>query len=376
MRYGTADEAGMLKERLDIAKSLTRKWVDQEILNSAVILAARRGVIVLHEAFGKINYKPDSPPAELDTLCSMACIVKPVIATALMCLVEDGLVGLANPIVDYIPEFIGEGKDKVLVRQLLTNTSGIIWTNKFGDILSTKIEKGEIPTCEPTQDPTTNLILLLTYGIPLSYPPGKEMRYSDVNFYLAGEIVRRVSGKSFDSFIRERIFDKLGMKDSYYYRMPEHVINRVARRSPKLRFQKENEDDYIPLWTTTTTMDMAIFTQMFLNKGLYGDKRITSPPSVYEMTHNQIPGVPAKYGDEFFPEANWCYGWAMARQWFDEGSMHSPKAFGHGGYGTVYLWGDPEYDLVGAFFTTSNKTEKRYMEHGSFVNVVMSAIDD
>ena len=56
--------------------------------------------------------------------------------------------------------------------------------------------------------------------------------------------------------------------------------------------------------------------------------------------------------------------------------MHSPKAFGHGGWGAVYLWGDPEYDLVGAFFAASNNAERGYREHGLFVNVVMSAIDD
>lgn len=372
LRYGTAEEAGMLQERLDIAKNLTKKWVDQDILNSAVILVARHGVVVLHEAFGKINYKPDSPSAELDTLYLMSSLVKPVTATALMCLVEDGLVGLIHPVVDYIPEFVGEGKDKVLVRQLLTHTSGID-NEEVSKHIESKRGKVEIPPCEPTQHPKINENLFLMYDAPLSCTVGKEMRYSDWGYGLIDEIVRRVSGKSIDSFIRERIFDKLGMKDSYY-RIPDYVRNRVARCSVKL--VGENAEEWIPLDFTTTTMDMAIFMQTFLNRGIYGENRILCSSSVYEMTHNQIPGISARWGDEFFPEANWCYGWAISRQWFDEGSMHSSKAFGHGGWGTCYLWGDPDYDLVGAFFTTSNNAERSYREPGLFVNVVMSAIND
>ena len=329
LRYGTAEEAGMLPDRLDIAKQLTEKWVDQDILNSAVVLVARHGVIVLHEAFGKINYKPDSPPAELDTLYLMASLGKPVIATALMCLVEDGLIRLDDPVVDYIPEFIGEGKDKVLVKQLLTHTSGIS-DEDFNKHAESKRGKVEIPPCEPTQHPKINENLFLRYDAPLSYATGKEMRYSSWGYSLIGEIVRRISGKPLDSFIEERIFDKLGMKDSHW-RTPNHVMNRVARRSVKLI--GENEEEFIPLCFATTTMDMAIFMQMFVNKGIYSENRILCSSSVFEMTRNQIPGIGARYGDEIFPEANWSYGWGMSRQWFDEGVMHSPKAFGHGGWG-------------------------------------------
>ncbi|HGJ65742.1 TPA: class A beta-lactamase-related serine hydrolase [bacterium] len=377
LRYGTAEEAGMLQERLDIAKNLTKKWVDQDILNSAVHLVARHGIIVLHEAFGKVTYEPDSSLAELDTIYLMTSLTKPVTAASLMCLVEDGLVGINHPVVDYIPEFVGDGKDKVLVRQLLTHTSGIT-DEDTGKYIESKRGKVEIPTCEPTQHPQLNEFYFLMYDVPLSFPTGKEMQYADWNYNLIGEIVRRVSGKSLESFTRERIFVKLGMNNSYF-EPPNEIKSRIA--IPINMFPPDSIEGVTNLPSgccglITTAMDMAIFTRMFLNKGMYGDKRIISPPSVYEMTHNQIPGIPAKYGDEYFPEANWSYGWGMARGWFDGGVMHSPKAFSHGGWGTCYLWGDPEYNLVGAFFATSNNAERGYREHGLFVNVVMSAIDD
>jgi CubicO group peptidase (beta-lactamase class C family) len=372
LKYGTAEEAGMSQERLDIAKHLTKKWIDQDILNSAVILAARYGVIVLHESFGKLTYEPDSPLAGLDTLYLMASLTKPVTATTLMCLVEDGLVGICHPVVDYIPEFIGEGKNKVLIKHLLTHTSGIGGGDVYKHIES-KRGKVEIPHCEPTQHPQLNEDFFLMYDAPLSYATGKEMQYDGWNYSLIGEIIRRVSGKSLGDFTKERVFDKLGMKDSYYGIPSDNRRNRVAKASTKLVPTEWNED-LLPngrVGLVSTVMDMAIFTQMFLNKGAYGDEKVLCPSSVYE-----IPGIGARYGEEFFSEANWSYGWSMSRYWFDEGSMHSPKSFGHGGWGTVYLWGDPEYDLVGAFFATSNNAERSYREHGLFVNVVMSAIDD
>ncbi len=374
LRYGTPGEAGMLPDRLDIAKQLTEKWVNQGILNSAVTLVARHGVIVLHEAFGKVTYEPDSSLAELDTLYLMTSLTKPVTATALICLVEDGLVGLNCPVVDYIPEFVGEGKDKVLMRQLLTHTSGID-DEDVGKHVESKRGKVEIPPCEPTQHPKLNERFFLMYDVPLSYTPGKEMRYADRNYDLIGEIIRRVSKNSLDSFARERIFDRLGMNNSYFAPSGS-VKHRIAIPStdilPSFNLNAMTPSGCCGL--ATTAMDMAMFTQMFLNKGVYGDKRIISPPSAYEMTINQIPGISATWGDDFFPEANWSYGWAVDKDWWDSGSLQSSKTFWHGGWGTCYLWGDPVYDIVGAFFATSNN-KRGYTESGLFTNTVMSAIE-
>lgn len=376
LKAGMPEEAGMLSERLQIAKDLTQKWIDQGTLNSAVILLARHGVVVLHEAYGKVTYEPDPPSAELDTLYLMTSLTKPVTAASLMCLVEDGLVGLNHPVVDYIPEFTGEGKDKVLVRQLLTHTSGLVDDDVY-KYIGDKRGKVDIPPCEPTQHPRLNESYYLMHDIPLSFTTGKEMQYADWNYNLIGEIIRRISKKSLESFTKERIFDKLGMKNSYF-ETPQELKNRIA--IPSNMFTPKIIEEIIELPTgsgglVTTAMDMSVFTQMFLNKGIYGDKKIISPPSAYEMTINQIPGISARWGDEFFPEANWGYGWAVDKGWWDSGSLQSSKTFWHGGWGTCYLWGDPVYDIVGAFFATSNN-ERGYMESGLFTNAVMSAIDD
>src|SRR5438067_1849084 len=118
LRYGNPEEAGMSAQQIQRVRELARSWVEQDVTPALVVLAARRGVILLHEAFGRLRPGRDSPPVELDTIFPLASIAKPITATAVMCLVEDGLVGLNRPVVDYIPEFTGEGKHHVMVHHL------------------------------------------------------------------------------------------------------------------------------------------------------------------------------------------------------------------------------------------------------------------
>jgi CubicO group peptidase (beta-lactamase class C family) len=107
----------------------------------------------------------------------------------------------------------------------------------------------------------------------------------------------------------------------------------------------------------STAMDMAVFGQMFLNRGSYGEARILCPASVAEMTRNQIPGIRAQYKGLVFPEASWGYGWSTR-----EGknsvayaeTLQSQRAFSHSGAGGVFLWVDPAYDLVGACFSVQS----------------------
>ena len=131
----------------------------------------------------------------------------------------------------------------------------------------------------------------------------------------------------------------------------------------------------------STATEMAIFGQMFLNRGSYGEVRILSPAAVAEMTRNQIPGVSAQHRGEFFPEASWGFGWGIhgnkrARQ---DGSLHSPQAFDHYGAGGVFLWVDPVYEIVGVYFqvTLERIDDIRFKScYDLFMNVVTAAVVD
>jgi CubicO group peptidase (beta-lactamase class C family) len=128
-------------------------------------------------------------------------------------------------------------------------------------------------------------------------------------------------------------------------------------------------------------MDMAIFGQMFLNRGSYGEVSILSPAAVAEMTRNQIPGVSAQYRGEFFPEASWGFGWGIhgKNRALIGGSLHSPQAFAQHGAGGVYFWVDPVYEIVGVYFSVVLEIidDTRPNEcYDLFTNAVTAAVVD
>jgi CubicO group peptidase (beta-lactamase class C family) len=340
--------------------------VAQGITSALVILVARRGVIVLHEAFGRLTPDEDSPLLTRDTIYPMSSITKSITATAIMILVEEGLLGLNRPVSDYIPEFRGDGKPAVMVHHLLTHTSGL--RDEDVDAHAEK-QRGSaaIPPSETTQHPVIHEHLFLRYDAPLWKPPGVEMSYGNYGYNLLGEIVRRVSGKALADFARERIFAPLGMEDTSYI-VPDSVKYRIVKRPANAPFATmpapryglgTREHQEIPLASSgvySTAMDMAIFGQLFLNRGRYGDVRILSPASVAEMTRDQIPGISAVYFDAVFPEASWGLGWEVhgnRKAMYYDGTLKSPAAFGHGGIGSVYMWVDPVYDIVGVYFSVT-----------------------
>jgi len=353
---GKPEEVGMSEKRIEHVKKLAKNWVDQGIHPSLVVIVARKGIIVLQEAFGRLTHAEDSPPLKLDSIFLMASISKPITATLAMILVEDGLLGLNRPVSWYIPEFKGKGKDAVMVHHLLTHTAGI--NISLDQESKKKREESNVPDFEATQHPNVGKHLLTIYDAPLWRPPGQQMKYSSHGYELVGEIVRRVSGKSVEDFARERLFDPLRMKDTFYV-VPESVAHRIVKLPPNSpKADNLNRKDLLTApWGAfgvfSTAIDMVVFGQMFLNCGIYGDTRILSPATVHAMTRNQIPGISARYGDQFFPEASWGFGWSVKGDKkciaYAE-TLQSPETFCHSGLGNVFLWVDPVYEIVGCYF--------------------------
>jgi len=231
------------------------------------------------------------------------------------------------------------------------------------------------------EHPWLHELLYLRYDVPLQKPPGVEMDWCAFNYDLLGEIVRRVSGNSLADFCRERIFAPLGMVDTHYI-VPGSVGQRVVRFpadsewADLIAVHKLEETPWAGAGAYSTAMDMAIFGQMFLNRGTYGDARILSPASVAEMTRNQIPGISARYWIEFFPEASWGLGWNIhgdKRDW-TRGTLHSPQAFLRGSIDSVLLWVDPVYEIAGSYFSVT--VEGRFVCQDLFMNAVTAAIVD
>lgn len=255
-----------------------------------------------------------------------------------------------------------------MVHHLLTHTSGLRGEDVMAHATAMR-GTVTIPPPEETQDPAINELLCLRYGAPLWKPPGEEMNYSGINYDFLGEIVRRVSGRALAEFAEERIFAPLGMKDTHYV-VPEGLAHRVSQRAPNVPFAQAGygtrQHQTLPSASGgaySTALDMAVFGQMFLNRGRYGDARVLSPPTVAEMTRNQIPGISATFLEEYWPEALWGYGWHIhgnSRSLYFDGTLHSPQAFDHAGASGVFIWVDPVYEIVGGYYSVPVEQVRDY----------------
>ncbi len=363
---GTAEEASISSIALERIRKRAAGWVEEGIHPALVLLAARKGVIFLHEAFGKLTPDENSPPLPLDAIFPLASITKPITATAAMILVEEGLLGLNRPVQEYIPEFEGEGKEKVLVHHLMTHTSGIPDDDVVFSIIEEKDEAGvDVEPHEETADATIHRYLHYGLDVPLAIEAGREMIYSSFGFYVLGEIIRRLSGQSLNDFASEKIFTPLGMRDTAYS-VPDMLKPRVVIRPEDAPFSDFNTADVQERPSPaggaySTAMDMAIFGQMMLNKGRYGEQRIISPVTVAAMTRNQIPGIEAHLFEERFPEAGWGLGWSINLEYKGQTygeALLSPTSYSHGGAGGVFLWIDPVREIVGVFFSVAMENKE------------------
>ena len=382
LKIGSPIEVGISSEKLNHMDSIINNWVNTGLAPSVVAVAIKDGVLVHHKTYG--NSGPEENVQELkeDTLFPVSSVSKVITTACVMMLVEDGLVDLFHPVEKYIPEFIGEGKNEVLIFHLLTHSSGLR-SEDIGKHIEIKKGKVSIPEAESTENPMIHEMLHLGFDAKLWKKPGEEMSYCGFGFEIASEIIRRVSGMNISDFAKKRIFEPMEMRDTYYI-VPDSVKPRIIRRSSELPGSEWLISDellktpFADGGVFSTALDIAKFAQLFINNGKWGNKRILSSSSVKMMITNQIPGLSSRWGDQVFPDAAWGCGWCIREDKKDNGGcLRSSKAFDHSGFGGVYVWGDPEYDLVGALFTVMTYDSKgnELWCKDLYVNMLTSAID-
>jgi CubicO group peptidase (beta-lactamase class C family) len=397
LQPGSPEEAGLQPERIEYARGLCARWVKGGHTPSLSVCVARRGVIVLREAWGILGPGPESPALQRDSIFSIASVTKPVTATLVLQLVEDGLLSLNRPVRDYLPEVSGEGTEEMLVHHLLTHTSGYLWHTDPPMLLhaAKKLEGGpEFPPCPENQHPLVHQWLNLFWDAPRESDVGEVMTYSNHNYVLLGEILRRLSGKGLEELARERVFDPLGMDDSYYV-VPESVAPRVVQRAsglpladalgpfmPGLDSREWQEYPNAGGGMFSTPLDMVRFGQMILNRGRLEDARILSPAAVAAMTRDQIPGIQARLFGATMEHASWGYGWAVESptKWpYFHGSLHPPGSISHPGAGGAMFWVDPANEVVASYFEVcaeiSEQMEFKW-NFDLFQNVITSAVED
>ncbi len=352
---GTPDAAGFDPEAIAKIRERAQSWVDEGLTPSLVVLAARRGVVALHEAFGRSGPEPDAPALSVDAVYPVSSLCKPMTATLLMMLVEDGRLSIDLPVAHYLPDYFHDS-ESMTVRHLLTHTSGISDADVMAEQVTRLKQRIDLPPCPQTRDETVHLILEARRQYRPQHAPGEVMMYCTHGYELIAEIVRRLSGRPFASFARERLFEPLGMSDSSYLLEDRHR-GRLVRRQPfnNMFGVDLNDERYLSLPSgggglKSTALDVARFGQLFLNGGRWGDRRLISRATIAQMTRNQIAdgvGEEGPWGAS--SQASYGFGWFVLgdERWPVNGALVPSGAYAHMGMGGSSFWIDPVNELVG-----------------------------
>jgi CubicO group peptidase (beta-lactamase class C family) len=199
MNYPAPETIGLSSARLERVYHFLDDAVQRGQIPGAAILAARHGTPVAPRAFGKLRLAADSPPMQPDAIFLTASVTKPVVVSALMLLVERGLILLDDPACAYVPEFADFYKDEITIRHLMTHTSGL------PDMLP---ENEEL---RAQHAPLSEFVRRICEG-PFDFSPGGGIQYQSTGIAILGEILERVAAMPLRDFLRREIFDPLGME--------------------------------------------------------------------------------------------------------------------------------------------------------------------
>jgi len=332
----TPESVGFSSNRLARLDGVIEEAIANKETPGAVVAVIRNGKIVYRKAYGNRAIVPEKEPMTLDTIFDMASLTKVMAtATSIMLLVEEGKLSLTDRVVDYIPEFKAHDKESITLKQLLTHFSGL---------------RPDLDLDDPWSGYDT--AIRLACGEKLVAEPGERFIYSDINYFLLSEVVRRVTGQYIDEFSTERIFKPLGMHDTSF-RPPVHLAPRIApcdRRNGRIMRGEVNDPTTFRMGGVaghaglfSTIDDTAIWAQMILQGGEFDGVRILSPLSVLKMTTPQSP--PGQF--------DWRgFGFDIETRFStNRGDLYPVGSFGHTGFTGTSFWLDPFTDSIVLLFT-------------------------
>jgi CubicO group peptidase (beta-lactamase class C family) len=334
-------------------------FVDRHVLAGAVTLVASPDKVLSLEAVGFADIAANKPMAT-DALFWIASQSKPMTASALMMLVDEGKVSLDDAVEKYLPEFkdqmlaVEKDQDHVLlkkparpitVRDILSHTSGLPFMSRAEHKIDTY----------PLQ------VGVMSYALtPLNNQPGTHYDYSNAGINTAGRIIEAVSGMPYEKFMEQRLFKPLGMKDTTFW-PTESQIKRLAK-SYKPNAARDGLEEILigqltyPLTNRqrgvcpaggyfSTASDLSLFCRMILNGGSLDGKKYLSAASVREMTSTQT----GRLMDKDNGESGYGLGWSTTRKIPLNPDVAVPGGCGHGGAYATHFWIDPGQRLITIF---------------------------
>jgi CubicO group peptidase (beta-lactamase class C family) len=399
---GTPESVGMSAERLARIDSMLSEAVRHDKIPGAVALVARHGTIVFHKAFGMADNQ-SGRIMKKDDIFRIASQTKAVTSTAVMILWEEGKFSLDDPISMYIPEFknpqvLKDFHDRdttyttvpaageITIRQLLNHTSGLGYGAIDSDPAIRMIyHKAGIYDVFTSDNVTIGDNIKKLARLPLLFNPGEKYKYCE-GLDVLGYLVELQSGMPLDQFMRKRIFDPLGMNDTWFY-LPEDKSTRlVSVQKPEngkwVRFPVTFYDPDYPIkgakkffpggaGLVSTPKDYATLLQMYLNGGELNGHRILSRTTIRAMMGNQNTRI-------WDADAENYYAMAFSvntKKGQDKGGTGSEGTFSWGGYFNTSYFADPKEDVIGILMKQTQDTDRDDTQ-GKFSVLVGQAIND
>jgi beta-N-acetylhexosaminidase len=321
------------ESKLKPAYDVLDRAVADHAFPGGVLAVGYRGELQVR-AFGRQTYDASSPAVAPDTIYDAASLTKAVVTTTLVAMqVEAGRIALDVPVERYIPEWNAgpntEWRKRVTIRHLLTHSSGL------------PAHKDYFLTIHSEREAIANIC-----KESLEYEPGTKTVYSDLGFILLGEILERATGRTIDQLARERIFAPLGMANTLF-KPPKALSSRVAPteqdatyRKRLLRGEVHDENAFAMGGVAghagmfATAPDLAAFSQMLLNGGIYGHQRLLTRATLAQFIAPQAIAATTR-----------TLGWMVPTTDSTSGRYFSARSFGHLGFTGASIWVDPERQL-------------------------------
>ena len=366
------ESVGLSTERLGRIATVVQQSIADKRISGAVTLVVRHGQVAWFDAQGMAD-REAGKAMQRDAIFRICSMSKPITSTAVMMLYEEGKFLLEDPISKYLPEFANPkvlvkpvngqpysipATREIQIRDLLRHTSGLVynWNTDLGQSYSDANVASGILQYDGTIGDSVRRIA----GIPLLFNPGDRWEYS-LSVDVLGRLVEVVSGMPLDQFLRTRILEPLGMKDTYFF-LPAEKVPRLATAYTYYEGKGLNRFPDTPIveglfsysadypyrgprklfsggaGLSSTPMDYARFCQMMLNGGSLDHVRLLSRKSVELMTHDQLGKIDHDMG--------FGLGFGVSGVKSPLSELGSPGEYHWGGFFYTSFVIDPKEDMI------------------------------
>lgn len=368
--------------RIEQLRQRMQEFVDAgKTAGSVVLLARRKNITAFATGYQDLETKT---PMRVNSLFQIASMTKPITAIGIMMLFDEGRLALTDPVAKFLPNFaniplaekqadgttrIRKPARAITIKDLLTHTSGIGggYPDKYKDNFETRAYTlAEVVDAIPTR--------------ALEFEPGSRWGYSNMGIAVLGRIIEVVSGKSYEQFLAERLFNPLKMEDTHFF-LPEskrgrlatiyQVVNYKLVKAPVDHFRAAAKYPSPEAALYSSAADLGKLYLMLLNGGTGNNQRLLSPAAIELMTQNHTGDMKAG----FSPGVGYGLGWSVVRNVEGTFRGQSIGAYGHGGLWKTYGYIDPKKELIGVLLMQRSSSDGDLAdEFNAFMQLAAAAI--